>query len=207
MNKKRIIILSTAGALALGLTVGGVATAFATEQSDAKAHHQVAPAVTPTNPVVPSNAGTHSGSHGGGSHPAGVPFTIQDIWNVIGSQYDSSLYPNARFEPMPGTYIGDLAQAGGLTEQYVGHDGNTVTIGVAKGAFPAMQQKIAQDSTLLTGFGEGVKVYEVHGGGTYTGDYEVFVNGYWFSFTSNLFTSPQAATPMIQAALQTIPQG
>jgi hypothetical protein len=199
MRTKSIVALFTTGALAVGLAVGGVTTAaFAGDSahSHAKAHHSVSPAVPskPANDNIPS-------------HRTQVIVAPSDVFNLVKAKYDNTLYPSARYEAVPGTSAADIERAGGQSEQYIGRDGNVITIGVGKGNFTQYQQAIAKNATLLNGFGKEVKVYEVKGGGTYTGDYEVFVGDYWFSLTSNLFTSPQAATPMIQAALQSIPQG
>lgn len=207
MQTKSKIALVTAGALVVGLGLGGVTTAFATDHthSDPKAHHAVSPAV----PAAPANNITPASHHAAPApvKPASTIVTPDDVLNLVKAKYDSTLYPNARYEAVPGTYPGDIERAGGQSEQYVARDGNVMTIGVAKGNFAQMEQAIAKTSTVVNGFGPGVQVYAVNGGGTYTGDYEVFAGGYWFSLTSNLFTSPQAATPIIQAALQTIPKG
>jgi hypothetical protein len=195
MNTKGIVAIFTTGALALGLAIGGVTTAaFASERSDA--HHSVSPAI----PAKPANNNTPS-------NRTQVIVAPSDVFNLVKANYDNTLYPSARYEAIPGTYPADIERAGGQSEQYIARDGNVITIGVAKGDFTAIQQTIAKSSTLVTGYGANVKVYEVKGGGTYTGDYEVFAGDYWFSLTSNLFTSPQAAAPIIQAALQAIPQG
>jgi hypothetical protein len=198
MQTKSIVAIFTAGALAVGLGIGGVATAFATDHthSDPKAHHAVIPAVpvTPANNIIPS-------------HRTQVIVVPSNVFDLVKAKYDNGLYPSARYEAVPGTYPGDIERAGGQAEQYISRDGNVITIGVAKGSFAQFEQAIAKNATVVNGYGAGVKVYEVNGGGTYTGDYEVFAGGYWFSLTSNLFTSPQAAAPIIQAALQTIPQG
>jgi hypothetical protein len=200
MRTKSIIALCTTGALAVGLGIGGVATAaLASEHTHAKSHHSSAPAV-PATPATPANDNTPS-------HRIQVIVAPVDVFNLVKAHYDNTLYPSARYEAVPGTYPGDIEQAGGQSAQYMGRDGNVLTIGVAKGNFAAIQQSIAKNSTLVPGYGANVKVYEVKGGGTFTGDYEVFADGYWFSLTSNLFTSPQAANTIIQAALQTIPQG
>jgi hypothetical protein len=199
MQTKSIVALFTAGALIVGLGVGGVATAAfadANGHSHAKAHHSVSPAV----PVKPANDNTPS-------HRIQVIVAPSDVFNIIKAKYDNTLYPSARYEAVPGTYPADIERAGGQSEQYIARDGNTITIGVGKGDFSQIQQTIAKTSTVVNGYGPNVKVYEVNGGGTFTGDYEVFASGYWFSLTSNLFTSPQAAAPIIQAALQSIPQG
>jgi hypothetical protein len=197
MPTKSIVGLFTAGALIIGLGLGGVATAaFAGDFTHAKAHHSVVPAVpvTPANDVIPS-------------HRIQVIVAPSDVFNLVKARYDKTLYPSARYEAVPGTYTGDIEQAGGQSEQYIGRDGNVITIGVAKGNFASIERTIARSATSIGGYGANVKVYEINGGGTYSGDYEVFAGGYWFSLTSNLFTSPQAAAPIIQAALQTIPQG
>jgi hypothetical protein len=197
MRTKSIVAICTTGALAVGLAVGGVTTAaFASEHTHAKAHHSVSPAVpaTPSHTITPAPR-------------VQVIVAPSDVFNLIKGTYDSTLYPSARYEAVPGTYPADIERAGGQSEQYIARDGNVITIGVAKGNFTAIQQTIAKTSTVVNGYGPNVKVYKVNGGGTYTGDYEVFASGYWFSLTSNLFTSPQAAAPVIQAALQTIPQG
>jgi hypothetical protein len=193
MQTKSIVSIFTAGALVVGLGIGGAATsAFAADQAHthAKTHHSVSPAV----PATPS-------------HRTQVIVAPSDVFNLIKARYDKTLYPSARYEAVPGSYTGDIERAGGQSEQYISQDGNAITIGVAKGDFAKNEQAIAKSATALNGFGKGVRVYEVDGGGTFTGDYEVFVGDYWFSLTSNLFTSPQAATPIIQAALQAIPKG
>lgn len=204
MNTKSIVAIFTAGALAVGLGIGGVGTALANEHhTDPKAHSAVAPAV----PVTPSNNITPASHKVTPIKPVNAVVTPDDVLNLVKARYDKTLYPSARYEAVPGTYQGDIERAGGQAEQYISSDGNVITIGVAKGNFAQYQQAIAKNSTVVNGFGSGVQVYQVKGGGTYTGDYEVFAGGYWFSLTSNLFTSPQAATPIIQAALQSIPKG
>jgi len=197
MPTKSIVTIFTIGALALGVGVGGVATAaFAGDTTHTASHHSASPAapVTPANNVVPS-------------HRVQVIVAPADVFNLVKSRYDNTLYPSARYEAVPGTYVGDIEQANGQSEQYIGRDGNVMTIGVAKGDFATFERTIAGQATAVEGYGANVKVYEVNGGGTYTGDYEVFAGGYWFSLSSNLFSSPQAAAPIIQAALQTIPEG
>jgi hypothetical protein len=197
MRTKSIVALFTTGALVLGLGLGGVATAaFAGDRPTPNPHHSNIPGLpaTPTNDVPPSNR-------------TQVIVAPSDVFNLVKVNYDSTLYSSARYEAIPGTYPADIENAGGQSEQYIGRDGNVVTIGVAKGNFAAFERTIAANSIVIGGYGAGVEVYEVDGGGTFTGDYEVFAGGYWFSLTSNLFTSPQAASPIIQAALQTIPQG
>jgi hypothetical protein len=199
MNTKGIVAIFTTGALAIGLAAGGVAgAAFATDQhtnthSHSHSHHWISPAV-PTNPNTPS-------------HHIQILITPSQVLNLVKDKYDSTLYPNARYEAIPGSYAADIERAGGQSEQFNGRDGNVITIGVAKGDFAANQAAIAKTATLVGGYGSNVKVYEINGGGTYTGDYEVFADGYWFSLTSNLFTSPEVAAPMIQAALQLAPRG
>jgi hypothetical protein len=198
MDTKGIVAIFTTGALALGLAIGGVTTAYATESAHAHAaaHHTVSPAV----PATPANNNTPS------NHTQ-VIIAPSDVFKLVGLTYDKTLYPSARYEAVPGTYQADIERAGGQSEQYISHNGNVITIAVGKGDFTQFQQAIARSATAVTGYGANVKVYEVNGGGTFTGDYEVFAGGYWFSLTSNLFTSPQAAAPMIHAALQTLPQG
>jgi hypothetical protein len=206
MQTKSIVAIFTASALAVGLSIGGVTTAFATDHnhSAAKGHHAITPAV----PVTPSNNITPAGHHTiTPVTPINSVITPDDVLNLVKAKYDSTLYPSARYEAVPGTYAGDIESAGGQSEQYIAADGNVITIGVAKGNFAQYEQAIAKTSTALTGFGANAHVYAVNGGGTYTGDYEVFAGGYWFSLTSNLFTGPQTAAPIIQAALQTIAQG
>ena len=198
MRTKSIVALCTAGALVVGLGAGGFATAaFVGENTHTTHHHWVIPAV----PIEPAN---HTNTP---SHRIQVIVAPSDVFNLIKATYDRTLYPSARYEAVPGTYPADIEQAGGQSAQYISRDGNVITIGVGKGDFAAAQQSIAKTSILVNGYGPNVKVYEVKGGGTFTGDYEVFANGYWFSLTSNLFTSAQAAAPAIQAALQTIPVG
>jgi hypothetical protein len=198
MRTKSIVALCTAGALVVGLGVGGVATALVSGETQTTHHHWVIPAV----PIEPANANNNTPSH-----RIQVIVAPSDVFNLIKATYDRTLYPSARYEAVPGTYPADIEQAGGQSEQYISRNGNVITIGVGKGDFAAAQQGIAKTSILVNGYGPNVKVYEVKGGGTFTGDYEVFASGYWFSLTSNLFTSPQAAAPAIQAALQTIPVG
>jgi hypothetical protein len=198
MRTKSIIALCTTAALAVGLGIGGVTTAaFASDHghSHAKAHHPVSPATpaTPTGHTTPS-------------HHIQVIVVPSDVFTIVKAKYDNTLYPSARYEAVPGTYPADIERAGGQSEQYISADGNVITIAVGKGDFAGFEQAIAKTSTVVGGFGANVRVYEVNGGGTYTGDYEVFAGDYWFSLTSNLFTSPQAAAPIIHAALQTIPQ-
>jgi hypothetical protein len=198
MQNKSIVALFTAGALVVGLGIGGAATAAFADNNHghASAHHTVTPAV----PVKPAGDNTPS-------HRIQVIVVPSDVFNLIKATYDNTLYPSARYEAVPGTYPADIERAGGQSEQYIARDGNVITIGVGKGDFAQFQQAIAKTSTVVNGYGPNVTVYEVNGGGTYTGDYEVFAGDYWFSLTSNLFTSPKAAAPVIQAALQTIPKG
>jgi hypothetical protein len=198
MPTKSIVALFTTGALVIGIGVGGVATAaFASDvHAHVNPHHTVSPAV----PVTPATNNTPS-------HHIQIIVAPNNVFQLVKATYDKTLYPSARYEAAPGSYAADIERAGGQSEQYIGRDGNVMTIGVAKGNFAQNEQSIARTSTLVSGYGKDVKVYEVKGGGTFTGDYEVFVGGYWFSLTSNLFTSPQAAAPIIHAALQTIPQG
>jgi hypothetical protein len=197
MRTKSIVALFATGALVVGLGIGGVATAaFAGEHTAADSHHSVSPSV----PVTPANNVTPS-------HRIQVIVAPNDVFNLVKARYDNTLYPSARYEAIPGTYPGDIEQAGGQSEQYIGRAGNVITIGVAKGNFATSEQTIAKTATRIGGYDANVGVYEINGGGTFTGDYEVFAEGYWFSLTSNLFTSPQAAAPIIQAALQSIPQG
>ena len=198
MNTKGIVALFTTGALAVGLAVGGVTTAALTDAHTphAKPHSTVSPAV----PAKPA-------SHDTPSHRIQVLITPIEVFNISGNRYDRTLIPNARYEAIPGSYAGDIERAGGQAEQFISRDGNQITIGVAKGDFSAEQQAIAKSATLVGGYSSNVKVYQINGGVKGVGDYEVFAGGYWFSLSSNLFTSPQVAAPMIQAALQLVPQG
>jgi hypothetical protein len=138
---------------------------------------------------------------------AHVPFTVGNIWTVAQGSYHDGLQPTMHYQPASGTFLQKIDASGGAVGQYENNRGDTVTIGAAHGAFSGTQNRIAGHSTKVPGYGPGVHVYELRGGGTYLGDYEVFDNGYWFSLSSNLFTSPQAAAPLIHAAIQTIPAG
>jgi hypothetical protein len=198
MNTKGIVALFTTGALAVGLAVGGVTTAALT--GDHAHHHAKVPAaISPAVPASPANDIIPS-------HRIQVLITPIEVFNLSGAKYDRTLFSNPRYEAIPGSYAGDIERAGGQSEQFISHDGNQITIGVAKGDFSAEQQAIAKSATLVGGYNSSVKVYQINGTKG-VGDYEVFVGGYWFSLSSNLFTSPQVAAPMIQAALQLVPQG
>ncbi|QDZ14908.1 hypothetical protein [Humibacter ginsenosidimutans] len=210
MNLKRVIVLSATGALAVGLTLGGVGTALVLDNHGAT--HPVAHTSTHTpSPVVPAGHTTGGGhlapSNGGGSTPVNTTLTPDDVWNLIKPVYDHTLYSNARFEPVPGSYVFTQGRLGGQSEQYIGTDGNVFTIGIVKGSFPQEQAAVAKASTTVGGYSPNVHVYEVKGGGTYTGDFEIFADGYWVSLTSNMLTTPQAAAPAIQGVLQALPQG
>jgi len=198
MNTKGIVAIFTTGALAVGLAVGGITTAALNGEH---AHHD-ASAPSTISPAVPASpASDHIPSH-----RIQVLITPIEVFNLSGSRYDRTLFSNPRYEAIPGSYAGDIERAGGQSEQFISHDGNQITIGVAKGDFSAEQQSIAKSATLVGGYSSNVKVYQINGGAKGVGDYEVFAGGYWFSLSSNLFTSPQVAAPMIQAALQLVPQ-
>ena len=184
------IIASTALAATLGTGAVALTTAIV-----APAAHAATPSLIQTHDEQNSNDASR------------LPFTIDNIWTLAHGSYDHSLRPNRHYQPAAGTYYQKIQRSGGEVAQYESKDGNQVTIGAAHGSFTKTQAQIASHSTEVPGFGPGVHVYELRGGGTYLGDYEVFDNGYWFSLNSNLFTTPQAVVPVIQAATQTIPAG
>jgi hypothetical protein len=184
-------LAATLGASAFGLAslLGPTATEAATPTTVVQTHH-----VLKSTQPDPADQGH-------------VPFTVGNIWAVAQGSYHDGLQPNTRYQPAPGTFFQKIAESGGAVGQYDNNRGDAITIGAAHGPFTGTEKQIAGHSTEVAGYGPGVHVYELHGGGTYLGDYEVFDNGYWFSLSSDLFTSPQAAAPLIQAAIQTIPAG
>jgi hypothetical protein len=189
------IIASAALAASIGTGAFALTSAIA-----APAAHAASPSLIQTHHEQNRTGPDSTGS----SH---VPFTIDNIWTVAQGSYDHSLHPNQSYQPTAGTYLQKIERSGGEVGQYESKDGNQITIGAAHGSFTKTQVQIASHSTGVPGFGPEVHVYELRGGGTYLGDYEVFDNGYWFSLNSNLFTTPQAVVPLIQAATQTIPAG
>ncbi len=192
MLRSRISKIALGAAVVAALTAGAAGVAYAA-----------------TVPGTPNLIATHNvvTTHQGEK----VPFNSTDVWNIAKGSYDPTLARDHSYVPAKGSYAAAIKKAGGFASGYLSKaNGNEITFAVAKGktgAFAAEQAEIAKTGTPVDIFGPGVKAYEVNGGGTYTGDYEVFVNGYWISVTSNLFTSPQAAAPLIQSILQTIPQG
>lgn len=141
-----------------------------------------------------------------------VPFTSRDVWNIARYSYDRTLVHNPSYLPLAGGYAADIESYGGFASEYRSPaEGNVITLAVAKaapGTFAAEEAGIAARSTEVSGYGPDVQVYELNGGGTYTGDFEIFTDGgYWISTTSNLFATPGDAAAMIQATLQTIPAG
>jgi hypothetical protein len=189
------IIASTALAATLGAGAFGLASLLSPTAAGAA-----------TPPLVQTHHEQRSTRHEP-TEPGRTPFTVGDIWAVAQGSYHDGLQSNAHYQPAPGTFLQKIDQAGGTVGQYENNRGDAVTIGAAHGQFTRTQNQIADHSTEVPGYGAGVHVYELRGGGTYLGDYEVFDNNYWFSLSSNLFTSPQAAAPLVQAAIQTIPAG
>ncbi len=206
MSRRRLIGLVTAGALAAGLTIGGVATAYATEHPA-----QPAPSSSPSSGDTPATGGgNHAGGGtgggaggGGGVTPVSETLTPADLAPVLQSALGRTMYPNARFEPVPGTNIFVQGQQGGQSEQYIDAHGDYVSIGVARGTFSGEQSQIASTATRLTGYGSAA-VYKVNGG-TANGDIEIFANGYWISLSSNLLTTPGNVAAAVQAVLQALP--
>jgi hypothetical protein len=184
---------------ALAATIGTGAFAL-TSDIAAPAAHAATPSLIQTHQAQ-NRAGQSS------TDSSRVPFTIDNIWTLAHGSYDHSLRPNPHYQPAAGTYLQKIEHSGGEVGQYTSKDGNQITIGVAHGSFTQTRAQIAAHSTQVPGFGSDVHVYELRGGGTYLGDYEVFDNGYWFSLNSNLFTTPQSVVPVVQSAIQTIPAG
>ncbi len=189
------IVASAALAATLGTGAFGLAGLVGSSAAEA-----ATPALVQTHHEQTST-GHESTAHGR------VPFTVNDIWAVAQGSYHDDMQPNSHYQPAPGTFLQKIEGSGGAVGQYENDHGDAVTIGAAHGRFTRTQDHIAGNRTEVPGYGPGIHVYELQGGGTYLGDYEVFDNGYWFSLTSNLFTGPQAAAPLIQAAIQTIPAG
>lgn len=209
MSRRRLVGLVTAGALAVGLTIGGVATAYATEHP-AQPSHSSSPSGTPTagGGSDAAGGGSHAGggtggNGGGGVTPVSETLTPADLAPVLQSALGRTMYPNARFEPVPGTNIFVLGQQGGQSEQYIDAHGDYISIGVAHGDFASEQSQIAPTATRLTGHGSAA-VYQLNGG-TANGDIEIFANGYWISLSSNLLTTPGNVAAAVQAVLQALP--
>ncbi len=220
VSRRRLITLVTAGALAVGLTVGGVATAYATSHEQAPVAASSIVFVTPKpTPARSSDSGSHaaSGSHagggsnsgggsngGGGNTPAPSSVSLGDLVPVVKSALGRSMYPDARYEPVPNTYLFTLGQLGGQSEQLIDAHGDAIAIGLAQGSFATQQAQIASTGTRLTGYGSAA-VYQGHQG-VGVGDIEIFANGYWVSLSSSMLTSPATAASVIQAVLQAMPQ-
>jgi hypothetical protein len=141
-----------------------------------------------------------------------VPFTCDEIWTLVASAYDSTLVHDYSYAPDRTTFAAAIEEAGGFACAYTStRNGNRITLAVAKGApgsFSIYESSIAANSRKITKFGppSELRVYKVKGRGHRPGDYEIFTNGYWISATSNLFHTPNGATPLINATLETIRQ-
>jgi hypothetical protein len=206
--KKQKIAMIVVGALAVVATAGiiGAVAANANDSHSTASNPSTppssstpsSPAVSPSSPTTTQRAST--------PQPIRTPVTVADIWSTAGGSY-KGFVANPQYLPTPGSYLDKIGAAGTIGE-YLAPSGQSILLGAAPGAFPQIEAQIAATSTSVSGFGppNKVQVYQVNGGGTRTGDYEVFAPGYWFSMTSVLFTNnQQAVAPLIQAALQAIP--
>jgi hypothetical protein len=209
--KKQKIAMIVVGALAVVATaaiVGAVAanandshsaaSSPSTPSNQAVSPSPSSPAVSSPTPTTTQRAST--------PQPIRTPITVADIWSTAAGSYKGFVL-NPQYLPTPGSYLDKIGAAGTIGE-YLAPSGQSILLGAAPGAFPQIEAQIAATSTSVSGFGppNKVQVYQVNGGGTRTGDYEVFAPGYWFSMTSVLFTNnQQAVAPLIQAALQAIP--
>jgi hypothetical protein len=144
---------------------------------------------------------------------ADVPFTCDEIWMRVAAVYDSSLVHDLSYAPDRITFAAAIEEAGGFACAYTStRNGNRITLAVAKGApdsFSIYESGIARNSRKITKFGppSELRAYKVKGRGHRPGDYEIFTDGYWISATSNLFHTPNGATPLINATLEVIRQG
>lgn len=136
-----------------------------------------------------------------------VPFTCDEIWMRVAAAYDPTLVRDFSYVPDRTTFAAAIAEAGGFACAYTStRNGNRITLAVAKGApdsFAIYELSIAANSRKITKFGppSELRVYKVKGRGHRPGDYEIFMNGYWISATSNLFHTPNGATPLINTTL------
>jgi len=142
-----------------------------------------------------------------------VPFTCSDIWMLASFTYDQTLVHDYSYVPDRGSYAELIKEVGGFACAFTSpRNGNRITLAVSRGkpgSFAALEAHIAATSTQVLMFGppSEIRVYKIKGSGSYIGDYEIFVDGFWISTTSNLFHTPNGATTLIQAILQTVPRG
>jgi hypothetical protein len=143
-----------------------------------------------------------------------VQLSCNDIWMLASFTYDPTLVHDDSYVPDRGTYAELIHDIDGFACAYTSpRNGNRITIAIARadfpGSFDALQGHIAATSTQVLTFGppSEIQVYKIKGIGSYAGDYEIFVNGYWISLTSNLFHTPNGATTLIQAVIQTLSRG
>lgn len=140
-----------------------------------------------------------------------VPFTCRDIWTLASFAYDSTLVHDDAYQPDRGAYAELITDIGGFACAYTSpRNGNRITLAVATSddplAFVALEAHIAATSTQVLSFGppSEIQVFKVRGVDSNIADYEIFLNGYWISATSNLFHTPNGATALIQALVQTL---
>ncbi|MFK3670593.1 hypothetical protein ACI2IX_10500 [Leifsonia aquatica] len=174
-----------------------------------------APAATPSTTAPPSPAATSTpaGSPAPSSASFGSCDTILPASALSGVDAGLAAVPSVR--PVAGSYAAEIVSFGGIACQWTdAGDGTTLTVAVAQ---PSADQLSTAETALGGGagtrtdaFGSDITAYTANGGGTSTGDIEVFTPaGYWVSAVSPLFTSADApsAKTVISTVLQALPAG
>jgi hypothetical protein len=125
--------------------------------------------------------------------------------------FDSELIADTDYTPATGSYAAEIVSYGGVACGWTDSaDGTTLTVAVAQ---PSADDLTTAETAMGGGagtatdaFGSDLQAYTVNGGGTFTGDIEVFTSdGYWLSTVSPKYTSPQAAEPIVSFVLQALP--
>ena len=200
------VVVATAAAV---FALSGCAGADQPAEPDAPA-----PAATEAPAPEPSPTETAAAS-GGSAAPSSASFGSCDtlLPAEVVATLDAGLAADASFTPATGSYAAEIVSYGGIGCSWTdASTGNTLTLAVAQ---PPTDDLTTAETALGGGagtatdaFGSGIQAYTANGGGTFTGDIEVFTPaGYWVSTVPPLFTSAEAAQPIVSAVLQALPAG
>lgn len=187
-----------------GCVAGNSDSASTVEPTPAPAQSSSVPASSPTSPAP-----------GDGAAPSSAAFGSCDtlLPAEAVTTFGAGLVPDSSFVPELGSYAAEIVSFGGIGCSWTDTTtGDTLTLAVAQ---PSKDELTTAETALGGGagtatdvFGSDIQAYTADGGGTFTGDIEVFTPvGFWISTVSPLYTSAATAQPIVSSVLQALPAG
>ncbi|MFB2556795.1 hypothetical protein [Herbiconiux liangxiaofengii] len=123
----------------------------------------------------------------------------------------AGLEPSPSFTPTSGTFPAKIVALGGVACEWTATDGTSLVVAVAQPSpadLASAEAEVAAGGTATDAFGQSITAYYENGGGTATGDVELFTEaGYWGAFVSPLFLTADEAETTVSAVLQALPAG